>query len=170
MTSQSHLLLFGFNKSSFKQLENQVNDYALNVVVVDQITPETIDDIVAILIDFDSDELNEKLNVCRKKLPNRPVIGLSNTPTKLNNIKILLENIKILEKPLSEESLRLIIESFSVTKRREERKQKQKEIRAVYSNPESTLHYPIKNCFQEYLIKAWKSHLDIKQPRRNRSK
>ena len=164
MKSQPHLLLFGFNESSFKQLEKQIDDHAINVVLIDQTTTETIDGIIAILIDLDSHDSNEKLSFCRDQLPNRPIIGLSNTPIKLNNIKNLLDNIKIVEKPLSEENLCLIIENFGVTRKPQEQQKKQNSIRAVYSNPESTLHYPIKNCFQEYLIKAWKLHLNVKQP------
>lgn len=162
MKSQPYLLLFGFNESSFKQLEKQIDDHAINVALIDQSTTETIDSIIAILIDLDSNDSNEKLSFCRNQLPNRPIIGLSNSPIQLNNIKNLLDNIKIVEKPLSEENLHIIIENFGVT--RKPQKQEKNSIRAVYSNPESTLHYPIKNCFQEHLIKAWKLHLKVKQP------
>ena len=90
MKSQPHLLLFGFNESSFKQLEKQIDDHAINVALIDQTTTETIDGIIAILIDLDSNDSNEKLSFCRDQLPNRPIIGLSNTPIKLNNIKTCL--------------------------------------------------------------------------------
>jgi len=164
MKSQPHLLLLGFNESSFKQLEKQIDDYAINIALIDQITTETVDNIISILIDLDSDNCNEKLSFCRNQLPTRPIIGLSNTPIQLNNIKNLLDNIKIIEKPLREEDLRLMIENFGVRIKPQGQEKKQNSIRAVYSNPESTLHYPIKNSFQEHLIKAWKLHLNVNQP------
>ncbi len=149
------LLLVGFNDYSFKRLESHIKGYGLNISLTNQIAIETINHIVASFINFDTANLDEKLAICREQLPNKPMFGLSDKPVKFDNITIL-------KNPVSDEELLLALKNIGVKKITTQ--QKAKEIRAVYSSAESPFHYSIKNCFQDHLIKAWKLHLEVKQP------
>ncbi len=156
MSYQFLFVPIGFSKKSFEELEAQIESYEMGVKLVNRITPG-LKDVDAVIIDFDKEEseLAKNLSLCRKLLPNGPIIGLSNAPIKLDSILSL-------KKPFDRSTFGLIIEKISGTKMPQE--QKPREIRAIYSNPDSLLHYPINNCFQTYLVNAWKLHEKVNQP------
>lgn len=155
MTYKFYLLPIGFGENSFKDLEAQIDGYALGVKLVKCITPEMPRDLSAAIIDFDKRHLDEKLNISSEILPDRPIIALCDT-------LVELDNIITLKKPLNCNSLRLVLDK--IISKGMPLRQKQREIRAIYSNPESPLHYSINNCFQAYLVNAWKTHQTVNSP------
>ncbi len=157
MQYQFHFLPIGFSKKGFEDLEAQLDDFEMGVKLVEHLTPEIIQQINAVIIDFDKEDLEiaENLTVCRELLPNRPIIGLFNTPIKLDRILSL-------KKPVNRSEFSLILDKLSGEDI--PREHPRREIRAIYSNPDSPSHYPIRNCFQDYLVKAWKIYQKVNQP------
>lgn len=94
------------------------------------------------------------MEVYQKLLPGRPIVGLSNSS---NSIK----NVHLLKKTFNEE------EFYSLLSKLDRKKTvfdtNPNPIRSVYSIQSSTSHYPIKNCFQDSLIKTWKIHKELNQ-------
>jgi len=157
MQYQFHFLPIGFSKKGFDELEAQIDSFEMGVKLVEHFTPEIIQHINAVIIDFDKEdlEIEENLSVCRELLPNRPVIGLFNAPIKLDRVLSL-------KKPLNCSEFEIILDRISGEKILQEHPRR--EIRAIYSNPDSPSHYPIKNCFQGHLAKAWKVYQKVNQP------
>ncbi|MEE9356647.1 MAG: hypothetical protein V3U75_13740 [Methylococcaceae bacterium] len=155
MRYQFHLLPIGFDALSFQQLETQINGFELGVKLEKSINSDVTQSINASIIDFDSGFLDEKLDTCSELLPDQPIIGLFKSP-------IELENVLTLKKPLRCGDLRLTLDKLSG--KRVVVDQKPIAIRAIYSNPESPLHYPIKNCFQSYLVQVWKVYKKVNRP------
>ncbi|MCF6203461.1 MAG: hypothetical protein L3J59_07300 [Methylococcaceae bacterium] len=188
MVFQIHLLLLGFSLHGFKVLVAQIKNYAFdvsleqdstsvsskktNAIIID-FDNENLDEIlesckinfpdryiiglssIAVIIDLDHENLDEKLGLGRKKIPRKHLVGLSSMP-------IELDKVTILKKPINQAELRTVLEGLGCKKAVFQ--EKTREIRAIYSDPESSLHYSIKNSFQEYLIRARKLHLEVKQP------
>jgi len=155
MTYRFHLLSIGFNEQGFEELESQINSYAMSVKLIRNINPDIIRHINALIIDFDTGDLDKKLSICKEILPTRPIIGLFKSP-------IELDNILSLTKPFERRTFGSVLNSLGIEKTRPEKKPK--EFNAIYSHPDSLQHYPIRNCFQEYLVNAWKIHQEVKQP------
>ncbi|MEE9398509.1 MAG: hypothetical protein V3V31_16040 [Methylococcales bacterium] len=155
MTYRFHFLSIGFNEQGFEELESQIDSYAMGVKLIRNINPDTIKRINAPIVDFDTGDLDRKLSICKEILPNRPIIGLFKTP-------IELENIVSLQKPFDRSAFSSVLNLLDVEKTQP--KHDSKEINAIYSHPDSFQHYPIKNCFQEHLVNAWKIHQEVKQP------
>ncbi len=188
MIFQVHLLLLGFSMHAFKMLEAQIKSYTFDVFLTKDITPSSLETIKLVIVDFDNENLDEILDLCYKNLPQRHIIGLSSIaviidldndnldeelgltrkkiPRRhivgLSSMPIELDNVTILKKPIKQDELSAILEEFGCKK--SVLQEKAREIRAIYSNPESSLHYSIKNSFQEYLIRARKLHLKVKKP------
>lgn len=188
MIFQVHLLLLGFSQRGFKVLEAQIKNYAFDVFLAKDITPVSYKTTNAIIIDFDNENLDEILDLCRIKFPDRHIIGLSSIaviidldhenldeklglsrkkiPRKhivgLSSMPIELDKVTLLKKPIDQAELRTVLEGLGCKKTVFQ--EKSREIRAIYSDPESSLHYSVKNSFQEYLIRARKLHLEVKQP------
>ncbi len=154
MIYQFYLFPFGFSEQSFKQLEFQIEGYGMGVSLVKDINLTESTDINAVIIDFDQGNLDEKLSLCQEILPDRPIICLCNSP-------IGLDNVLTLEKPLNRNNFSLILDKLNYSGTLI---QKPREIRAVYSVVDSPLHYPVKNCFQDYLVKSWKVYRRVRQP------
>ena len=157
MSYQFLFLPIGFSERGFKELQAQINSYEMSVKLVEHITPGLINDIDAFIVDFDSEEsvLSKNLSKCRELLPKGSIVGLSAAP-------IGLDPILTLKKPLNRSSFALILDKISGKKMPLEKKSR--EIRAIYSDLDSPLHYPINNCFQTYLVKAWKLHNKVDKP------
>ena len=157
MSYQFLFFPIGFSERGFKELQAQIDSYEVSVKLVEHITPGLIKDVDALIVDFDNEEsmLTKNLNKCQELLPKRPIIGLSSAPIGLDQILTLI-------KPFNRSSFGLILEKINGKKMPLEKKSR--EIRAIYSDPDSPLHYPINNCFQTYLVKAWKLHKKVEKP------
>jgi hypothetical protein len=188
MIVQVHLLLLGFSKRGFKMLEAQIKKSTFDVCLTTDITPSSLETTKLVIVDFDNENLDEILDLCSKKLPHRHIVGLSSIaviidldndnldeelgltrkkiPRRhivgLSSMPIELDNVTILKKPIKQAELSAILEELGC--KETVLQEKSREIRAIYSNPESSLHYSIKNSFQEYLTRARKLHLKVKQP------
>lgn len=157
MKNQFYLFPIGFSKKAFKQLQDQIDGYEIDVHLLEHVTSDNSAQINALIIENDKEDADivENIDFYRQLFPGLPIIVLSNTAIKL-------EHIHTLKKPFNRTDLCLLLEKLD--RKKIDQKQNSKDIRSVYSNQSSLMHYPIKHCFQDYLVKTWKLQKKVKRP------